>query len=251
MCKALERHAFHFLPKLPERLLTDNGPEIVAAEFREMFDSYGIRSVRSTPYKPASNGAVERLHRIIGSFLSALSESRPMWDELLRKVVLIYNNTVHRELGVTPAEFLLNRAHALNIPPVIPNSVKDCWRVGHPRFLPFRVGDVVVRRFPRKGHSTGNKFEPRHVGPFSIIKVNENGVTYEIKSNVDNRVLRIHHVQLHRWMERPSYLVSHKYYRGSAGDAGVVDEQVSDLLNKVAGLDGSDDSFLPMLDDWV
>ena len=44
------------LPKLPTRILSDNGPEFKSEEFNRTLQQYNINHVYSTPYKASSNG---------------------------------------------------------------------------------------------------------------------------------------------------------------------------------------------------
>ena len=45
---------------VPESVVTDNGPQFIAAEFQEFCKLNGIRHVLIAPYHPASNGLAER-----------------------------------------------------------------------------------------------------------------------------------------------------------------------------------------------
>ena len=46
-------------PKIPSRLLSDNGVEFKSKEFNDVLDSYNIVHVYSSPYTASSNGCVE------------------------------------------------------------------------------------------------------------------------------------------------------------------------------------------------
>jgi len=54
---ALERTGAH------PRLVTDNGPQFTAAEFRELVRRFAVEHIRIRAYHPESNGLVERFHR--------------------------------------------------------------------------------------------------------------------------------------------------------------------------------------------
>ena len=43
----------------PEILLTDNGPQFIASEFKGLCDRYGVQHITSSPYWPQCNGRAE------------------------------------------------------------------------------------------------------------------------------------------------------------------------------------------------
>ena len=55
--KALECH-----PGVTPRVVSDNGPQFVAKDFKEYIRSSGMTHVRTSPYYPQSNGKIERWH---------------------------------------------------------------------------------------------------------------------------------------------------------------------------------------------
>ena len=48
------------LPRVPQRVLSDNGPEFRSGQFNACLEEMGIVHVTTTPLGPSSNGAVER-----------------------------------------------------------------------------------------------------------------------------------------------------------------------------------------------
>ena len=44
----------------PEKIVTDNGSVFTSAEFTEFVEKNGIRHVRTSPYRPLSNGLADR-----------------------------------------------------------------------------------------------------------------------------------------------------------------------------------------------
>ena len=91
--QALSSHIFPFIPSIPCKLLTDNGPEFISADFDTYLTSMNISHQLTTPYCPTSNGAVERVNRTIQGFLRSLSEEGNSWDDHLPKALIVYNNT--------------------------------------------------------------------------------------------------------------------------------------------------------------
>jgi putative transposase len=55
--RALEKH-----PHEKPRIISDNGPQFIARDFKEFIRIVGITHVRTSPYYPQSNGKLERWH---------------------------------------------------------------------------------------------------------------------------------------------------------------------------------------------
>lgn len=58
--RAREQH-----PGATPRIITDNGPQFIARDFKEFIRIAGMTHVRTSPYYPQSNGKIERYHRTI------------------------------------------------------------------------------------------------------------------------------------------------------------------------------------------
>jgi putative transposase len=104
--RALERH-----PGEKPRIISDNGPQFIARDFKEFIRLTGVTHVRTSPYYPQSNGKLERWH---GS--SKRECIRPAavcsFDEARRRIssyVDHYNNArLHSALGyMTSADKLI------------------------------------------------------------------------------------------------------------------------------------------------
>ena len=69
---------------MPVQILSDQGNKVGSSLMREIGRSYGINKVRTTAYKPSTNGAVERFHHSLNSMLSkVVSDSQRDWVERL------------------------------------------------------------------------------------------------------------------------------------------------------------------------
>ena len=60
--QALERY-----PEAKPRIISDNGPQFIARDFKDFIRLSGLSHVRTSPYYPQSNGKLERYHRTIKS----------------------------------------------------------------------------------------------------------------------------------------------------------------------------------------
>ncbi|KAL7631326.1 UNVERIFIED_CONTAM: hypothetical protein RMT77_018372 [Armadillidium vulgare] len=227
-----------FLPRLPERLLTDNGREFIGPEFEEFLRNQSIKHVLTTPYTPASNGAVEGVNRTLSQYLRMSVTRLNYWDEDLSQVVLIYNHTVHSETQMTPCENILKRAHTLSTGLPLPR-VDECWEEGHHQFESYEVDQLVGLKVHLPGDLTLNKFRPRYYGPYKVIQIQSNGVTYVIESEKDGRQCRVHHKQLRKWKVPPEYLrnspVFQKYALEGEDDIQPIEieeEPIEEKLNK-------------------
>jgi transposase InsO family protein len=95
------------------RIISDNGPQFVAREFKEYIRICGMTHVRTSPYYPQSNGKLERYHRTIKA--DCIRPGTPLTLEdaqrLVTRFVEDYNERrLHSSLDyVTPRDKLLGR----------------------------------------------------------------------------------------------------------------------------------------------
>ena len=199
------------LPKCPSCIRSDNGPEFRSESFEELLKSYNIKHIFSTPYHPSSCGVVERVNRTIKELLKAQTSSLVSWDKHLSRAIYIYNHTVHTELKLSPSDYVMSSAHESIDKSLVPGMSDDRWSEGNPAFIPYKVGQKVLYKIPYQGRETVNKLKPLYAGPFEIIKVQPNSVTYEIREcNNHTHVIRAHYTQLRNFILPPKYLL--KYY---------------------------------------
>jgi transposase InsO family protein len=104
-------------PAVTPRIISDNGPQFVARDFKEFIRICGMSHVRTSPYYPQSNSKIERFHRTING--DCIRTETPLTVEDARRVVARYvehYNTVrlHSAIGyVTPQAKLEGREKAI------------------------------------------------------------------------------------------------------------------------------------------
>ena len=209
---ALACRILPFIPSVPTCILSDNGSEFTSAEFCEFLGSCNIEHRLTIPYCPTSNGAVERVNRTIQNLLKTIVDEGSRWDEHLSRAVISYNHAPHTELGMSPSQFLLSKSHSMaaNLP--LQPELQSYWRMGNPKFMSFKVGDLVLKRNELKGNNNINKFLPRFTGPYKICKVNSKGLTYDIKECGTDGVIKAHHSKLKLFKQPPKYLSENNLY---------------------------------------
>ena len=95
---------------VPQELMSDQGPEFESAVFKHICNIMGITKLRSSPYHPMGNGAVERLNRTLKSLLLAHADrDREQWDQTLPYCMWAYRANVHHSTGFTPARLVFGR----------------------------------------------------------------------------------------------------------------------------------------------
>ena len=104
-------------PGCSPRIISDNGPQFIAKDFKTFIRLAGFTHVRTSPYYPQSNGKIERFNQTIKG--SALRPASP--ESYAEAIVVVtefldYYNRVrlHSAVGyITPADMLAGRQTAI------------------------------------------------------------------------------------------------------------------------------------------
>lgn len=100
-------------PDARPRIISDNGPQFLARDFKEFIRIAGMTHVRTSPYYPQSNGKLERWHKSPKS--ECIRPGTPLSQQdaerLIQQYVDHYNNVrLHSAIGyVTPMDMLAGR----------------------------------------------------------------------------------------------------------------------------------------------
>ncbi len=92
---------------LPKIVQTDQGSNFMSKVFQQVMTELNIKHVKSSPYHPESQGALERFHQTLKSMLKkACLESSREWDESLPLLLFAVRETSQESLGFSPCELV-------------------------------------------------------------------------------------------------------------------------------------------------
>jgi len=100
-------------PDAKPRIISDNGPQFIAKDFKEFIRIAGMTHVKTSPYYPQSNGKIERWHKTIKGECIRVLVPLSLDDarRLVTDYVLHYNTVrLHSAIGyITPKDKLDGR----------------------------------------------------------------------------------------------------------------------------------------------
>jgi transposase InsO family protein len=208
---------------LPDKLISDRGPQFASKAFIELLKLLGIKSALSTAYHPQSDGTTERVNQEIEAYLSIYCTSHPEeWLTALKTMEFTHNNRRHADRQKTPFELMFGDS-PIAIPlsfentkfPTIEEKMKTLIKnreealAAHElararmidrrksTFTPFKQGDKVwldTRNLKTNHHK---KIGPRREGPFVITKV-IGPVTYQLNLPKTWKIHNVFHATLLR-----------------------------------------------------
>lgn len=87
----------------PGALLSDQGTEFKNRAMKALCEHLQTRKVFTSPYRPQSDGLVERFNRTLLKLITAyVSAVQQEWDEVLPYVLYAYNTAFSRVVGTSP-----------------------------------------------------------------------------------------------------------------------------------------------------
>jgi len=104
-------------PNARPRIISDNGPQFIARDFKEFIRLSGMTHVRTSPFYPQSNGKMERFHQSLKR--ECIRPKTPLSLEDARRVVtgfVDHYNTerLHSAIGyIAPVDKLQGRSQAI------------------------------------------------------------------------------------------------------------------------------------------
>ena len=103
---------------IPKFILTDQGTDFTSNIIKNLMKLFKTNHIKSTPYHPQTNGALERSHLTLKEYLKHyINERQDDWDEFIPFAMYSFNSHTHTSTGYTPYELLFGKK------PFIPNSL--------------------------------------------------------------------------------------------------------------------------------
>ena len=100
---------------IPRQLQSDLGPELQGSLMKELCRVLGIDKLRSTAYRPESQGQIERFHRTLNTMLGkVVDDNQRNWEFHVDPVLAAYRATVHESTQHTPNFLVFGRE--VNLP---------------------------------------------------------------------------------------------------------------------------------------
>jgi transposase InsO family protein len=115
----------------PLQILSDQGTEFGSQLMNEIYSWLDIDKIRTSPYRPQTNGATERLHRTINQMLAkCIAHNQRDWDQRLPFVMAAYRASVHESTGYSPNYLILGREvyAPLDVVLGVPEEEETQWR---------------------------------------------------------------------------------------------------------------------------
>ena len=227
----------------PRLIHTDQGRNFEAKLFKEMCRMLGIKKTHTMPFRPQSNGIVERMNKTIGSLISAfISENQKTWDKDLSILMMAYRSTPHETSGLTPTELMLGRQISMPIdiqvglPPEsepqeeiqylvnLRDRLEDAYAIARENLKvgaerqkryydlkaeteKFQPGDLVwlLNQSRRKGKCP--KLQKKWLGPM-LIETRINDVTYKLRVSMhDTKVVHYEKLKPYLAVDMPRWMI--------------------------------------------
>jgi hypothetical protein len=132
---------------VPRALHSDQGTEFLSKLFEETCRVFQIDKTKTSPWRPQSDGLVERLNRTVGSMLRQyVNKDQTDWDTWLPLVSMAYNSTVQYSTKFSPYYLMYGREMTLPIELVLPPVGETFQDEDTPEITPTSYAEQLTKR---------------------------------------------------------------------------------------------------------
>jgi hypothetical protein len=182
---------------LPDKVITDRGPQFASGMFRELMKHLGVQTSLSTAYHPQTDGTTEWFNQEIEAYLSIYCTSHPEdWVDALPVLEFTHNNWQHSDWKNTPFELMMGVSrlatplvHEYMKYPSVEERVRSLTNMHEEalaahefaqnhmlqwitsNFQPFIIGQKVWLEARNLKMIYNKKIAPKCEGPFTITNV--------------------------------------------------------------------------------
>ena len=110
----------------PRHLMSDQAAKFTGQVISELCDLLGVTKIRTMPYHPQTNGAVERVHQTLRRMIAKMDpDKRAKWPLHLGPILIAYNATRSLITGYLPYFLMFGRRPRLPIDLLFPTVRRD------------------------------------------------------------------------------------------------------------------------------
>ena len=92
---------------LPDKIISDRGPQFASQGFKELLWLLGIKSALSIAYHPQTDGTTKQINQEIETYLAIHCSSHPeTWTKSLTTLEFTHNNQWHADWSKTPFKLM-------------------------------------------------------------------------------------------------------------------------------------------------
>ena len=259
---------------VPEALLSDRGTNMLANVVQDVCTLLGTTKLNTTAYHPQCDGMVERLNRTLKSMLRKHAvKFGNQWDRYLSGVLWAYRNTPHEATKEKPSYLLFGidcrsptEAAFLPTEPMEPidvteyreelvlslssarelaaANIKIAQKIykhqydKHAGPVNFKVGDLVLVKFPHEESGRNRKLSRPWHGPYRIVQRNDPDVTVVKQFFPEEGSIQVHQLRVCRCPQLP---IGYYWYGGNRHSAGRTPRWLERMLSTESWQDEDDD----------
>ncbi|GBN32492.1 Gag-Pol polyprotein [Araneus ventricosus] len=161
----------------PSKITTDQGKQFESHLFKSLAALLGTETIRTSPYRPSSNGIIEQIHRNLKSSIRCHADQG--WADALPTVLMGWRATYREDLEATPAQL----TYGTNIRLPGEFFVENKSRIDQTTFVG-KLQHIMhkLRPVPASSHNRENVFIHKDLPNSSRVFVRHDGVRRSLES---------------------------------------------------------------------